>query len=63
MNDETHATPDIVLGMTGASGAIYAVRLLQVLLASGARVHLSVSPSAALVLRQELGVELNLQRI
>jgi 4-hydroxy-3-polyprenylbenzoate decarboxylase len=62
--NQTPATREanIVLAMTGASGAIYAVRLLQVLLAAGARVHLSISPSAALVMRQELGIELNLNR-
>ena len=46
--------PNIVLGITGASGAIYAVRLLQVLVAAGQHVQLSISPSAQLVLRQEL---------
>jgi 4-hydroxy-3-polyprenylbenzoate decarboxylase len=51
---------NIVLAITGASGAIYAVRLLQVLWAAGMRVHLSISPAAALVLRQELGVEVDL---
>jgi len=51
---------DIVLGITGASGATYAVRLLEVLLAAGCDVHLSISPSAATVMRQELGVEVDL---
>ena len=37
--------PKIVLAMTGASGAAYAVRLLDVLLASGCDVHLSISPA------------------
>ena len=35
-----------MLAITGASGAIYAVRLLEVLLAAGQQVHLSISPSA-----------------
>jgi 4-hydroxy-3-polyprenylbenzoate decarboxylase len=52
----------IVLAMTGASGAVYAVRLLEVLLAAGRHVHLSISPSAALVLRQELHVEVDLDK-
>lgn len=52
----------IVLGITGASGAVYAVRLLEVLLASGRDVHLAISPSAVLVAKQELGVELDLSR-
>ena len=42
----------IVLGITGASGAIYAVRLLEVLRASGRSVHLSISPSGGEVIRQ-----------
>lgn len=50
----------IVLGVTGASGAVYAARLLEVLVASGRDVHLTISPSAVLVARQELGVDLDL---
>jgi 4-hydroxy-3-polyprenylbenzoate decarboxylase len=50
----------IVLGITGASGAVYAARLLDVLLASGRDVHLVISPSGALVLKQELGVAVDL---
>jgi hypothetical protein len=46
--------------MTGASGAPYAVRLLEVLLASGRDVHLSISPSAQTVLWQELGLRVSL---
>jgi len=61
IESEQSAQPDIVLAMTGASGAVYAVRLLQVLLAAQRRVHLSISPSARLVLRQELGIEVNLE--
>ncbi len=53
---------NIVLAITGASGAIYAMRLLQVLLAAGARVHLSISASGVLVIKQELGIELDLAR-
>jgi flavin prenyltransferase len=46
--------------MTGASGAVYAVRLLEVLLTSGRDVHLLISPSGQAVLKQELGVDLDL---
>ena len=52
----------IVLAMTGASGAPYAVRLLQVLCRAGRTVHLTFSPGAALVLRAELGIELSPSR-
>lgn len=53
----------VVLGLTGASGAAFAVRLLDVLLKSGREVHLTLSPSAVEVFRTELGIELNLQRV
>ena len=45
----------IVLAITGASGAIYGVRLLEVLLAAGRTVCLSISPSGQTVLQTELG--------
>ena len=45
----------LVIAITGASGAVYAVRLLETVLAAGFRVHLLVSPSGAAVLQQELG--------
>lgn len=47
---------DHVLAITGASGVIYAVRLLDVLLAAGRNVHLTISPSGTQVLAQELGL-------
>ncbi|GAB5406308.1 MAG: UbiX family flavin prenyltransferase [Aureliella sp.] len=50
------ADPPIVLAITGASGAIYAGRLLQILLARGQQVHLTISPSGAAVVKQELDV-------
>ncbi len=50
----------IVLGVTGASGAIYSRRLLHVLLDSNCDVHLSVSPSGKAVFEQELNESLDL---
>jgi 4-hydroxy-3-polyprenylbenzoate decarboxylase len=50
----------LVLGITGASGAVYAVRLLEVLLQSGHEVHLSISPSGQTLVRQELQREIDL---
>ena len=50
----------IVLAITGGSGAIYAVRLLEVLLSARREVHLVISPTAAEVFREELGTELDL---
>ena len=49
-----------VVGITGASGATYAARLLDVLTAAGCDVHLTVSPAAALVIEQELGIHVDL---
>ncbi len=52
----------IVLAMTGASGAPYAVRLLQVLCRAGRTVHLTISTSGAQVLREEVGISVALNR-
>jgi 4-hydroxy-3-polyprenylbenzoate decarboxylase len=52
----------ICVGITGASGAVYAVRLLEVLTASGLDVHLSISPSGREVIEQELGLKIALDR-
>src|SRR5207249_699815 len=48
------AADDLVMAMTGASGAPYGVRLLEVLLAAGRTVHLTLSPAAVQVIEQEL---------
>jgi 4-hydroxy-3-polyprenylbenzoate decarboxylase len=53
---------NIVLGVSGASGATYAMRLLEVLLAAGCDVHLSISAAAKTILRQELGLAVDLDR-
>lgn len=50
----------IVVGITGASGAAYAVRLVEVLLLAGRDVHLSISPSGREVIRQELDLHIDL---
>jgi flavin prenyltransferase len=50
----------ICVGITGASGAVYAVRLLEVLRASGRDVHLSISPSGRDVIQHELKIDLDL---
>lgn len=47
---------DLVLAMTGASGAPYAVELLRVLGRAGRTVHLTISPSGVQVLREEMGI-------
>jgi 4-hydroxy-3-polyprenylbenzoate decarboxylase len=48
------AADDLVLAMTGASGAPYGVRLLEVLIGGGRVVHLVISPAATQVIEQEL---------
>lgn len=54
--------PPIVLAITGASGVLYTIRLLEIMLRQGADVHLTISPSGRIVLQQELGVLVNLDR-
>ena len=44
----------LALAITGASGAVYAVRLLELLLEGGREIHLTLSPSGAAVIQQEL---------
>ena len=51
---------DLVVAITGASGAIYATRLLQVLVGAGRRVHVTISPSGAQVLDHELSIRVDL---
>jgi 4-hydroxy-3-polyprenylbenzoate decarboxylase len=52
----------ICIGVTGASGAVYAVRLLEVFRTSALDVHLSISPSGRDVIRQELGLAIDLDK-
>jgi 4-hydroxy-3-polyprenylbenzoate decarboxylase len=47
-------TQAITLAITGASGAVYGVRLLEQLLAAGCQVHLLLSSAAQVVLATEL---------
>src|SRR5438477_5777639 len=48
---------DIVTAITGASGALYAQRFIQGLVAARVRVHLIVSPLGRRLLHDELGME------
>lgn len=56
----TSSTLPVVLGVTGASGAIYSRRLLHVLLSANCNIHLSISPSGKAVFEQELGESIDL---
>ena len=48
---------NIVLAITGASGALYAQRVLQGLVAEGVHTHLVVSPLGRRLIYDELGME------
>ncbi len=50
-------TKRIVVGVTGASGAPYTIRLIQLLLEKGAEVHLCVSDLGKRLLFEESGVK------
>ena len=46
----------LIVGITGASGAIYGVRLLRLLQATGIETHLVMSRSAKITLTQEMDI-------
>lgn len=52
---------NFVVAMTGASGSVYALRLLDVLMAAGCKVHLTISPAAVEVCKRELGISIRLE--
>ncbi|MCG6887720.1 MAG: UbiX family flavin prenyltransferase [Proteobacteria bacterium] len=54
----THDNSPVIVAMTGASGAAYGLRLLQVLLQSGRPVYLLVSKAAQMVLAMESSLTL-----
>ncbi len=51
------AVTRVVVGITGATGAVYAVRLLERLRQAGAQAHLVVSPAGVLNVHHELGLD------
>jgi 4-hydroxy-3-polyprenylbenzoate decarboxylase len=53
----------IVIGITGASGAIYAVRTIAALLEQGARLEIVASDFGRRLLRDELGEEAAIDRL
>ncbi|MEI7465272.1 MAG: UbiX family flavin prenyltransferase [Burkholderiales bacterium] len=52
-----HAQPRLVIGITGATGAIYGVQLLQRARQLGVQTHLVVTPSGVLNVHHELGMD------
>ena len=55
-------TKKIILGITGASGAIYGQRILQALCKEGADVWLCISDNARPIIRAELGLALDAKK-
>jgi len=51
------AKPRVVVGITGATGAIYAIRLLKRLKIAGRETHLVASPAGVLNVHHELGLD------
>ena len=49
----------IIVGVTGASGAVYAQRLLRFLCKREYNIHLAISDAAFLVIRHELSIDLD----
>ncbi len=55
---QMNAERDIVVAMTGASGAAYGLRLMERLSQAGIHQHVLLSEAARIVLKQEMGLEL-----
>src|SRR5215470_6398802 len=55
------AANDLVVAMTGASGAPYGVRLLEVLIRAGRTIHLVLSPAAVQVIHQEMDRRIDIE--
>ncbi|MDY7110155.1 MAG: UbiX family flavin prenyltransferase [Planctomycetota bacterium] len=52
-----HAVKRVVVGITGASGALYARRVIELLTAAGVEVHLTLSSLGRWLLAEELGLK------
>jgi 4-hydroxy-3-polyprenylbenzoate decarboxylase len=59
---QTSTDHPLVVAITGASGAAYGIRLLEVLLAAGREIHLTISSSGQAVILEELGRRVDLDR-
>ena len=57
MNETTQPPRRLVVAITGASGAAYAQRLIQLLVASQVETHVVISPPGQRLLHDELGLE------
>lgn len=59
-HDASSVRRPVVLAITGASGAVYAARLLEALLCAKIPVHVTLSDSGVAVIRQEFDITLRL---
>lgn len=50
----------LIVGITGASGVIYAKRLLEILSQKDFLIHLTISEASAVIIQNELDIEINL---
>lgn len=60
---EPAARPQVVVGVTGASGAIYAVRTIAALLEQGCQLELVFSDFGKRLLMDELGADVKVERL
>ena len=51
----------LVVAITGASGVAYGQRLIETLLGTDVPVHLTISQSGKLVLKHEMGIDVDLE--
>ncbi|MGR3220992.1 MAG: UbiX family flavin prenyltransferase [Candidatus Anammoxibacter sp.] len=63
MIKETSETENIIVAITGASGVVYAQRLLQILSSKNINIHLVISEAAIEVIRHELGFKLDINNL
>lgn len=60
MNEPSEPPPrSVIIAITGASGAIYGIRTLQILQQLGVHIHLIISPTARLTVPVETGMEID----
>lgn len=53
----------LIVAITGASGVIYAKRLLEILSQRNFEIHLTISEAGAIIIQNELDIEINLTDI
>ena len=58
-NAQTSPCSRLIIGITGASGMIYVLHLLQQLVKFGPEIHLLISEQAKVVLKEELNIDLD----